>query len=70
MESHREEQPKKPETRGEPKPRRFRLVKLEERIAPAKGYANGTHKNCAPTDTCWCTCTCTICGGGTGLSIE
>jgi hypothetical protein len=34
MEPHREEQPKAPEPGAEPKPKRFRIVKLEERIAP------------------------------------
>jgi hypothetical protein len=34
---HREEQPKAPEPGAEPKPKRFRIVKLEERIAPRQG---------------------------------
>jgi hypothetical protein len=43
MEPRREEL-KAPKPRTEEKPKRFRIVKLEERIAPAKG-GNGT-KNC------------------------
>ena len=35
MEPHREEEQKKPEARVEPK--RFRLIELEERIAPKAG---------------------------------
>jgi hypothetical protein len=40
MEQHRHEasrkQPKAPELRPQGKPKRFRIVKLEERIAPKK----------------------------------
>jgi hypothetical protein len=36
MEPHREEQ-KAPEPSAEQKPKRFRIVKLEERIAPSRG---------------------------------
>ncbi len=36
MEPRREEQQKKPEPRAEPRAKRFRLVKLEERITPTK----------------------------------
>ena len=38
-----------------PRERRFRIVKLEERIAPAKGGSPGTHK---PTCACY-TLVCT-----------
>jgi hypothetical protein len=45
MEPHREEPhreaPKAPAPRPKEKPRRFRIVKLEERIAPCN---NGTHR--------------------------
>jgi hypothetical protein len=52
MEPRREDQ-KPREARGEPKPKRFRLIRLEERIAPGQGgnsrgvgcnhgYGNGT----------------------------
>jgi hypothetical protein len=44
MEPHREENQKAPQTGAERKPKRFRIVKLEERIAPSKG-GNGTN-NC------------------------
>ncbi len=53
MEPRREEQPQAPPPSAEPKPKRFRVVKLEERIAPSK---YGTNKQC-PTNyyhTCWC----------------
>ncbi len=42
MEPRREEQQKKPEPRAEPKAKRFRLVKLEERVTPThKRYTIG-----------------------------
>jgi hypothetical protein len=65
MEPHREEQPKAPEPGAEQKPRRFRIVKLEERIAPGKGGGGPTHGNTchcgftnggASCDTCTCGC--------------
>jgi hypothetical protein len=43
MEPHREGQQKGLEPGATPKPKRFRIVKLEERIAPSKGG----HKNTA-----------------------
>lgn len=43
MEPHREDQPKLPGPGGEQKPKRFRIVKLEERIAPSAG---GGTRNC------------------------
>ncbi len=66
MEPRREEEQ---QPSAQPKPKRFRIVKLEERIAPSKG-GNGTHKTYAcgtlnvytcPTygDTCYCTAFCT-----------
>jgi hypothetical protein len=57
MEPRREE-PKDTKPRPEEKLKRFRLVKLEERIAPSKG---GTHNHT-------CACSVTLCGGN--LSIE
>jgi hypothetical protein len=47
MEPRKDESQKAPEPRKEEKQRkrRFQIVKLEERIAPAKG-GNGTHKWC------------------------
>jgi hypothetical protein len=45
MEPHREEQQQALEPGVTPKPKRFRIVKLEDRIAPSKG-GNGTH-NCS-----------------------
>jgi len=55
MEPRREE-PKPEQPRREEKPKRFRIVKLEERIAPGKG-GNGTNH-------------CPVAGGTDGLSIE
>ncbi len=37
MEPHREEEPKALEDSAKQQPRRFRIVKLEERIAPESG---------------------------------
>jgi hypothetical protein len=55
MEPHREEQQKALEPGATPKPKRFRIVKLEERIAPGRG-GNGTNNtcnyNCRPTAQC------------------
>jgi hypothetical protein len=48
MESRREE-PKAPTPRPQEKPKRFRIVKLEERIAPggaAKPFSNHCTKAC------------------------
>jgi hypothetical protein len=66
MEPHREGQQKAPEPSVAPKPKRFRIIKLEERIAPSKG-GNGTHNGCGATAGCtvYCsqscagTCACT-----------
>jgi hypothetical protein len=65
MEPQREEQPKAQMSSAEQKPKRFRIVKLEERIAPSKS-GKGTNNTCAcgtvnvPTcatgDTCYCIC--------------
>jgi hypothetical protein len=45
MEPRREQNQKAPQPGSERKPRRFRIVKLEERIVPING-GFGTH-NCA-----------------------
>ncbi len=59
MEPRREE-PKTTTTQPKEKARRFRIVKLEERIAPSCGGGKYTHKCTA--------CECTVnCGG---VSIE
>jgi hypothetical protein len=44
MEPRQDESPKQPEPRPEKK-RRFQIVKLEERIAPARG-GKGTNNTC------------------------
>lgn len=44
MEPHREEQNKAPPPGTEKKPKRFRIVKLEDRIAPSNN--GGGTKNC------------------------
>jgi hypothetical protein len=56
MAPHREEQNKAPPPGAEQKSRRFRIVKLEDRIAPAKG---GNTNNCSKLHTCFNTyCGC------------
>jgi hypothetical protein len=53
MEPQREEPKKAPEPGTEPRPKRYRIVKLEERIAPWKG-GHGTHNGtCYSGITCW-----------------
>jgi hypothetical protein len=56
MDPHREEQPKAPPPSAEQKPKRFRIVKLEERIAPSKGGSNG--RGCYTNDHTHCALTC------------
>ena len=46
MEPRREEQQKPPDVHRDPKPKRFRIVKLEERIVPG----NGTSLPCCGTN--------------------
>jgi hypothetical protein len=65
MEPHREDQ-QEAEAGARPKPKRFRIVKLEERIAPSQG-GNATHNSCGAFtcvhcshytcgyNTCYCT---------------
>jgi hypothetical protein len=62
----RREQPRDQQVRTEPKPKRFRLVRLEDRIMPGCGTAPaiGLH----PKNTHGNTCACGS-GGGT-LSVE
>jgi hypothetical protein len=48
MEPHREEPQKAPPPGAEQKSKRFRIVKLEERIAPSKG-GHGTNNGCGGT---------------------
>jgi hypothetical protein len=45
MEPHREDQQPALKPGAERKPKRFRIVKLEERIAPGKG-GHGTNNGC------------------------
>jgi hypothetical protein len=45
MEPRKDEPQKVPEPRKEERKRRFQIVKLEERIAPARG-GNGTNNSC------------------------
>jgi hypothetical protein len=59
MEPRREDQPRPEEPRPEEKPKRFRIVKLEERIAPSAG---GGSKNCKPIS--WKGCACATGGSG------
>ncbi len=63
MEADREELPKVLAPGAERKPKRFRIVKLEERIAPSSG---GGSKNC--TNKCytgWCVYITDCCHGAT-----
>jgi hypothetical protein len=53
MEPHRDEPQKAVPPSAEQKPKRFRIVKLEERIAPSKG-GNGTNNGCYSGHTCYC----------------
>jgi hypothetical protein len=53
MEPHREEE-KGPEPRAEPKPKRFRIVKLEERIAPRHGKATQAGPTCPVATGYYC----------------
>jgi hypothetical protein len=55
MEPRREEQNKAPPPSAAKKPKRFRIVKLEDRIAPSKGgngKTNGHNYSCP-----WCSVT-------------
>ena len=69
MEPHREEPQKAPPPGAEQRPKRFRIVKLEERIAPS-AHGNGSRGNSCVTH-CGATCpgsngctfdTCATCG--------
>jgi hypothetical protein len=72
MEPPRKEPQKAPPPGAAQKPKRFRIVKLEERIAPSKG-GKGTNNSCAcgtvnvPTcpgggsETCFCVTTTAFC---------
>ncbi len=53
MEPRREEQPQAPQS-AETKPKRFRVVRLEDRIAPGKGNATRGGLTCPTGDTCNC----------------
>lgn len=56
MEPYRGVRPNAPEPGAEQKPKRFRIVKLEDRIAPSKG---GNTNNCSKLQSCfntWCGC--------------
>jgi hypothetical protein len=56
MQPQNEEQPQATEPGTGKKPKRFRIVKLEDRIAPSKG---GNTNNCSKLQSCfntWCGC--------------
>jgi hypothetical protein len=55
MEPHREERQEAPEPGAERKPRRFRIVRLEERIAPSNKGGTGKVTN-GPATNCGLTC--------------
>ncbi len=60
MEPHHEEPQKALEVGAGQKLKRFRIVKLEERIAPRVGE-KGTNHTCNAAYSCWCTVTCHYC---------
>ncbi len=69
MELHRIEEQKMPERPPGQKLKRFRIVKLEERIAPAGGGNGGSNGNKGTCHTCWpCTGNCGV--TYTCLSVE
>jgi hypothetical protein len=51
MEPHREDQATSPPPGAEQRPKRFRIVKLEERIAPSKGGGHTGAPQCGPIRT-------------------
>ena len=53
----RREEPKAPPPSAEQKRKRFRIVKLEERIAPGSG-GKGSNHTCACVETFKHTCAC------------
>jgi hypothetical protein len=57
MKPARDEPKNTPEPGAKPKPKRFRIVKLEERIAPSKG-GKGTNNGCYSGHTCAYSCPC------------
>jgi hypothetical protein len=62
MEPHREEPQRALQPGAEQKPKRFRIVKLEERIAPSNGGTHGNKYTCGCTSTCLCGRSNLICG--------
>ncbi len=52
MEPHREEEQKALEPSATPKPKRFRIIKLEERIAPSAPGVAPAHKATAMGSGC------------------
>ncbi len=66
MEPDRQDRQKALQPSAGQKPNRFRIVKLEERIAPSKG---GGQKTAATVCTCGAaTCLCGTCGHGGGYN--
>ena len=59
MEPRQEDWLKTPETQKEARPKRFRLVRLEERIAPAQGGVTSPGQGCLSGHICH-TFTCGI----------
>jgi hypothetical protein len=66
MEPHREEPQRAPPPSAEQKPKRFRIVKLEERIAPRNHKGTQAGVTCPCTNLCtggnMCTFSCVPCG--------
>ena len=59
MEPHRDE-PKTPKLGVEERKKRFRIVKLEDRIAPNKGGHGGTNGNNCHSGSCEISCGCSF----------
>jgi hypothetical protein len=55
MEPHREEPQKAPLAGAERRPKRFRIIKLEERVAPTKGGHKPTSGAAGCTGCCYMT---------------
>ena len=58
MEPHREGQSKALVPGDTPKPKRFRIIKLEERMAPSQRGNGPTNGRCTLTYHTACTCGC------------
>jgi hypothetical protein len=65
MEPHKSDKAVESDGQGQPAPcrpdkrkRRFKVIKLEERIAPGGGHGNGSNATCGNAFTCHACATC------------